>query len=408
MDQRESDYKIRGLIPQLMTADVINRFGPRTPSLVNALDNHTIYFNPSSMSPEYAAHVGENLLATAPRVLGAQKIVTGLEDLGKIGRGERLDVSGRLQMAKMAETVQDANQAFNRMWGASFVGFSDAASGDLAETGLVRAYPDSPRITLTSLVISATRTPSGTAGTPVQSMDLLYDSLRVVAYPGQAQGAEGVYRMTRGMNEAFLEKRVGEDLTGQEGQSAAGVLQAATAQGIPLMYVDATCLEPLANAPLSIEAKARILQATQRGYGIMVPERMVIRNGKQTIAWWQIDMETGETVGVGEDGTHQYIVQFAGAVYLFAALIQFAQYMFEWITARLVAWKVASVFTWDYFWRSAVSEVDAQGKSIQQIYQEALVATKEHLRSDIWPEFREVCEEIDFFEFAESVCPRAW
>lgn len=35
---------------------------------------------------------------------------------------------------------------------------------------------------------------------------------------------------------------------------------------------------------------------------------MVSYNGEQTVAWWQIDLKMGETVGVGEDGTHQFLV----------------------------------------------------------------------------------------------------
>jgi hypothetical protein len=258
--------------------------------------------------------VGESLLAAAPRVLSAQPIVTGLGDIERVFQGEQIDISGRLQIAEMAGIVEDTTQAFNRMMGASFIVFSDAASQDLAETGLVRTYPDSPRITITSLVISPTQTVSGTVGVPVQSIDLLHDSIRAIAYPAQARGAEQVYQLTRGMNEAFLEKMVSEELIGQESQSAAGVLQAAVTQGIPLMYVDVEHLEPLSDALISAEAKARIVQATQQGYGILLPERMVLWDGEWTTAWWQIDLETGETVGVGEEGMHSSIVQFIGMI----------------------------------------------------------------------------------------------
>ncbi len=83
------------------------------------------------------------------------------------------------------------------MFAASFVALSDQASAGLAATGLVRAYPDTPRIAMASLVISATDVV--TQAVPVFSLDLLHDSVRVLAYPGQARDAEKVYRMTRGM-----------------------------------------------------------------------------------------------------------------------------------------------------------------------------------------------------------------
>jgi hypothetical protein len=378
--QRESEYRIRGLIPELMTADVIRRFGPRTPSLVNPWDDHTIHFNPSWISTEYAAHAGENVLANAPRVLGAQPIISGLGDLDRVMQGGQLDIGGRLILAEVTDRVEDSNQAFNRLMGATFVAFSDGASQDLAETGLVKVYPDSPRITITSLVISPTHVV--TEAVPVQSIDLLYDSLRVVAYPGQAKSAEKVYRLTRGMNEAFVEKMVGEKMIGLEGKSAAGVLLAATNQGIPLVYVDANNLDNLAEAQLSKQARARILLATKQGYGVLVPKRMVMFAGELTTAWWQINLETGETIGVGEEGLHQWLVKLIGFLWLLLAIIQIYR-LLQILIARINVWRETAKLTWDYFWRDALGQVDPNGKTLQQIYQEALELTKQHMRQ-VW------------------------
>jgi hypothetical protein len=238
IDQRESDHKIGNrLIPELMGGDVMNRFGPYTPSLVNAMDTYTFYFNPSWMSPEYAAHVGENLLAVAPRMLEAQQVGGGLELIDKVMAGQALDASGRMKLTETAEMVEDTVQALNRMLGATFVVASDDASRELGATGLVKAYADSPRILVAATVISPT---SQVAGVTVVSLDLLHDNLRAIAYPGQAKGAEQVFRLTRGMNDTFLEDIVGTSFLGAGGQgsagegemvvkSAAGVLRAAAA-----------------------------------------------------------------------------------------------------------------------------------------------------------------------------------
>jgi hypothetical protein len=98
---------------------------------------------------------------------------------------------------------------------------------------------------------------------------------------------------------------VGEQMTGEVGKSGAGVLQTAAAQNIPLMYVDMENLEQLARAPISQQAKARIVDAVTQGYAVLVPERMVTWNGQAMIAWWQMNLQTGEMVDVNEDGTHQ-------------------------------------------------------------------------------------------------------
>ena len=377
IDQRAAEYKIRGLIRELLTAEVLQRFGPDTPALAHALDNHTLYFNPSLLAAEHAAQAGQALLAAAPRVLAAQPVVTGLGDIETVFSGGTLDVSGRLALAEVSDTVEDTTQALNRLLAASFVALSDQASADLAATGLVKAYPDSPRITIASTVISPTAVV--TQAVPVLSLDLLHDSVRVLAYPGQARNAEKVYRLTRGITEKFLEQQVGEGLIDTDGgtrvYSVAGILQAAVDQGIPLVAVDADHLDVLARTDISEEAQARIVQAVQQGDTVLVPKRMVQYNGAETVAWWQIDPETGETVGVGENGTHQFLVTLPAGLKLFVIIITFVLVVV--MLCRYVMWVHAAEATWNYFiTQGAPGE---QNADLQQNYQEAWIATKQYM-----------------------------
>jgi hypothetical protein len=68
---------------------------------------------------EYAAHVGDNLLAVTSRILSVQPIVTGLGDTGNVLQG------GQISMKIMTEMAQDATQGglmrstlpwFCRLW----------------------------------------------------------------------------------------------------------------------------------------------------------------------------------------------------------------------------------------------------------------------------------------------------
>jgi hypothetical protein len=399
IDQRESDHKIGNrLIPELMGGDVMNRFGPYTPSLVNEMDNYTFYFNPSWMSPEYAAHVGENLLAAAPRMLEAQQVGGGLELIDKVMAGQALDASGRMKLTETAEMVEDTVQALNRMLGATFVVASDDASRELGVTGLVKAYADSPRILVAATVISPT---SQVAGVTVVSLDLLHDNLRAIAYPGQAKGAEQVFRLTRGMNDTFLEDVVGTRFLGAGGQgsagegemvvkSAAGVLRAAAAQDIALTYVDMDHLQNLKEAKISEKAKARILMAAKQGYGVLVPKQMVTMNGAPAIAWWQVDPKTGETIGVGEDGTHQVIVILAVAI----PIVVIALSIIAIFVMRFNVWKNAANDTWNYFWETAANQtmINNPNMTQQQIYLQALKDTKKYMQDDTlqggWGQFK--------------------
>jgi transglutaminase-like putative cysteine protease len=340
---------INGMVPDLISSNVMISFGPHTPPLVNEWDNHTIYFNPSWMSREYAAHVGENMLAVSPRILSVQPIAASLESAVQ---GQAPELLPQMEIA--TEVALDSVQSFNRMQGTAFVTFSDQASRELADTGLVRAYPDSPRITIVSSVIS--RTDVITQVEQLQMMDLLHDSVRAIAYPGQVKSAAPTYRLTRGINEAFLEEMVGEQMTGEVGKSGAGVLQAAAAQNIPLMYVDMENLEQLARAPVSQQAKARIVDAVTQGYAVLVPERMVMWNGQSTIAWWQLDLKTGEVADVSEDGTHQWLI-------IGFALLAFSLDMLFMITGivllveRFAVWQEAARATWIYYWEAVAPVV---------------------------------------------------
>lgn len=358
----------------LMTADPMSSLGPETPSLVHQMDSHTIYFNPSWMSKEYAAHVGEDLLVAVPRILRVESIAASLGDVGGAIEGGYNPKFGAVELAEAAEVVVGTAQALDRMLGASFVTMSDDAAQDLGATGLVKAYPDAPRITIASTVIQQSWVVSET--TQTQILDLLYDGVRAIAYPGQAKGAERVYRMTRGVCDTFLESAVGEALTGGEGaqiRSAANVLRAAQAQSIPLAYIDANRLNVLARLPISTQARAFIVDTVQKGYGVLVPERMVAWEGEQAIAWWQLDLETGEMVGVGEDGTHQFLVQFVIEADFFAWVILTVRMLI----ARIILWFMTSYETWFCYWYEALPA--QREKGAENPYAEALKEAKDYM-----------------------------
>jgi transglutaminase-like putative cysteine protease len=373
------------MVKALMTADVLSSLGPGTLPLVHQLDSHTIYFNPSWISKEYAAHVGEDLVVAMPKIARVAPIAASLGDVDRVMAGEYHPNFGVVELAEATELVDGTTQAFDQMMGVAYVALSDDTAQDLADTSLVRAYPDAPRITIASSVISLSAVISQAA--QVQILDLLADGVRVVAYPGQARSAEQVYRMTRGVSDTFLESSVGEMLTGEQSRSAANILQAAQAQGISLAYVDANRLDVLNGLEIPTQAKAFILDAAQRGYGVLVPERMVALGNGQAIAWWQLNLETGEMVGVGQDGTHQFMVTAPFEIMLTVTIILLVLTIAILLIARYYVWRNAAMLTWDYFWRHAVPGASGAGMTQQQIYEQALRDTKAYMRNTVWPEF---------------------
>ncbi len=259
------------------------------------MDNYTIYFDPSWMSVAYAAASGEDLLAAAPRVLAIQAVGSDIE---AALNGETQDISGALLLDETADMVVDTTQAFNRMIGATYVTLADGSAQDLGETGLVRTYPDSPRITITAFKLGARQTVTETQYISTQGLDLLHDHLRGIAYPGQAKNAEQVYQMARGMNDTFLEK------------------------------------------------------------------------------------------SVGEDGTHQFLVEAAFWLPIFALTITLLTILIDILMARL-RWQEAIEMTWNAFWEEAVRQASGAGANDPSTlpYQDILQATKAYMNSNphVWP-----------------------
>jgi hypothetical protein len=154
--------------------------------------------------------------------------------------------------------------------------------------------------------------------------------------------------------------------------------------------VDVENLQTLQNANISDEALGRIWQAVDQGYGVLVPRQMVDWNGEEAIAWWQLDLETGEMVGVGEDGTHQFLVGAAFWLPIFALTITLLTILIDILMARL-RWQEAIEMTWTAFWEEVVRQsggVNANDpNALRDMYQDVLQATKTYMNSNphVWP-----------------------
>ena len=99
--------------------------------------------------------------------------------------------------------------------------------------------------------------------------------------------------------------------------SAATVFAAAAAHGIGFVMINTANLNSLAGLAISADAKARITVAVLAGQEVIVPQQSVELGGKPTVSWYEINPNTGEMVGVNEDGSHG--VEFA-SVYNFVVL----------------------------------------------------------------------------------------
>jgi hypothetical protein len=167
----------------------------------------------------------------------------------------------------------------------------------------------------------------------------------------------------------------------------------------------------LKEAKISEKAKARILMAVKQGYRVLVPKRMVDgADGAPSIAWWQIDLVTGETIGVGEDGTHQFIITLPSELRLFQITMSGSESVLRALTRQHI-WRETARVSWEYFWKKAVPDIyhrsqddPATRENWSLIYFLALKQTKEYLNSEVWNKLQDDLDGL-FISFGKPITP---
>lgn len=185
-----------------------------------------------------------------------------------------------------------------------FVAAADRARLQLEPGYLLSAYYVSPRITL-----GVSRKDGDAAAL---ELDVLKNDIRAKGFPGQNLQAPIWFEVTRGILESSLEGQVLAAATGQPSISILEILQAAQSAG-DLALVTRQNLEDLDLTTLSPQAKARITAAVDAGRIVLTPTRMITLGATTTVGWLETD-GTGHTISVFENGGHQAIVNYAGAL----------------------------------------------------------------------------------------------
>jgi uncharacterized membrane protein len=192
---------------------------------------------------------------------------------------------------------------------------SDTLTQALENETLVAAYFHRPRLAIVSADLVA-----GQGSQPATlsfESDLLNDSIDAIAAPAQPASVVVPFQTLRGIldnvaeTEAFPQLNSTSSLSYQGEISTSTVFQAAAAQDIPLLAVSPDDLGRLSTLDVDPTATARITSALQAGRGIIIPSRDVMIGGKAINAWYEVNPQTGETTGVGEDGAHQALVDYA-------------------------------------------------------------------------------------------------
>lgn len=342
-----------------------------------------------SVAPDSAPLISELDIVTAnilPGLAKASAIIPQQERMAKVQQeldgllpqlnaipatGPVTEQQRTLQAKAMRLSSQIA-VVVNETLGMTFSIASDESLRRLSKGYRVKGYYDSPRIILSL---------SARDGNSVKSMlDLRKNDLRAVPFPGQVANTGVFFEMMRGIIESSLEGKVVAAVTGQTAVSIGQIFDQLQ-NGNSLVTLTPASPQTVESLGLSDTAKSRIALALAAGNTVVTPQQMVTINGKQTVAWLEIDWKTGHAISVMEDGGHQAFAEYAAATALIAG---------PW-NASMSAW-IGTVHGWaitQYAFMGALIQGIAnsveEGTSVEEVLKEA----KEEVAKKILPKFVE-------------------
>ncbi len=232
----------------------------------------------------------------------AKKILKGtsrddLETLSRQGENAPLD--------KMLSLESKMGQISLHMILLRFAESSDEISDRSAyRTGLA-VVRDTPRILISSLIRNQDR--EGKAKERF-NLDLRYDEVSALPFPGFPSTMSRLFHQGRGLQESRVEGGVLQALTGRKSVTAAELFQKAQASSI--LVLDRKNLRKEGKG-LPEKVTASVTESVEKGKIVIIPVQPVTVSGSKRWGWWEVDPETGMTIGVMDDGLHSSMAEYS-------------------------------------------------------------------------------------------------
>ena len=198
--------------------------------------------------------------------------------------------------------------AENELITMAYDGAADTLAPQLETTYFVRAYPNSPRLTIAQNSVNL-----GT-GAGTISLDVLKNDMFVIGGLGQSSKAPYYEEVLRGMIESQMEGQILSQATGQTTTAIGDVFAALGSPNLLTMVAPPQNGNPedpdaLSGTTLSADAQTLILNDVANGNIVITPTQMVTVNGATTVGWWETDAN-GHTVSHFANGNHQAIADY--------------------------------------------------------------------------------------------------
>jgi hypothetical protein len=246
----------------------------------------------------------------APRRAAVQRSAGRALEFGKITRGVTLPASGAVtdEHKKSAAAMVNGAIEVTRALSLWLAATSHHMLSDLDRAfGTISDYDDA-RVIAVSL----------DARRNVVATDLIFDSVRSWVRPGAKLSAAKALAGARGRLEADLEgavlAAVQKEVVGDDARilTVSTVFEAAYDAGGEFVVLLRERKLPLADMPVSAGVRRIVTERIDSGRIVLMPARPVKVAGydHRVTAWYEIDRDTGQWVGVLDDGRHSAITEY--------------------------------------------------------------------------------------------------
>ncbi len=255
----------------------------------------------------YALAVLPGPVATDAVEAFARRVSARLDVPGARQRLQRLE-SGAASAEGAAEARQlddEAAPLLGHLMALRFAAESDVLARRVALGNGVAVTQRIPRVLIASVEGDSR------SGRYRTALDLRLDQVEAWPFPGHANAAAVRFHEARGLQNTLLEARVLERITGEQTPAAnTGQLMARIPGGMSgLLALHADQQDALNALPALSPYARRLIEASlARGHLVAIPSEPVELAGRARYGWWDIDRDTGRTIGVMDDGLHQALV----------------------------------------------------------------------------------------------------
>jgi hypothetical protein len=259
-----------------------------------AFRRHTIVAVPGSITRD-------EVTQRAKKHLGGMSVAQRKAKAEALER-EAQSADGAKQQALLARVDDtDVSATLGNLVALEHAAESDVMTDGLARTLGVTVEHAVPRILITTMQAE------NAGDSPSLSLDLRLDE---VAASSDDVGAMKLFQRSRGLLESEIEGSLLRGLGGPErAVSTALLMKEAGTNGIEVFPVRPDNPSALKSMDLPAPFAKQVESALKRGHVVVLPRSAVDLAGKSRWGFWDIDPETGATIGVMEGGEHQGLME---------------------------------------------------------------------------------------------------